>query len=104
MTWMYHLFPNWINQENCCNCDCDCDCDLDFDFDNHKPSAVALPWQTIQEAFHQLGQRVTTALRTQIGDDGCFRAQQDECHHFLNVVQMVQTVQCFSKFDWYLPG
>jgi hypothetical protein len=54
-----------------------------------------LPWHTIQDAFQQLGQRVTTTLRTQIGDESRLRAQQDECYRFLDVVQLVR---CISHF------
>ena len=52
-----------------------------------------LPLQTIQASYEELGVRVRTALRTQIGDAARLNAHRDEC---LRLMMQVQTV---SKID-----
>jgi hypothetical protein len=49
--------------------------------------------QTIQASYEELGMRVRTALRTQIGDAARLNAHQDEC---LRLMMRVQTVSIIS--------
>jgi len=50
-----------------------------------------LPWQTIQIAFEQLGRRVSTALRTQVGDKARLNFHREECLRFRLTMQMVSS-------------
>jgi hypothetical protein len=52
-----------------------------------------LPLQTIQASYEELGMRVRTALRTQIGDAARLNAHRDEC---LRLMMQVQAVSVMS--------
>ena len=49
-----------------------------------------LPRQTIRAAFEALGNRVRTALRTQIGDTARLNAHRNECLQLLATVEQVR--------------
>ena len=52
-----------------------------------------LPLQTIQASFEELGNRVRTALRTQIGDAARLNAHRDECLRLMMQIQTVSTTK-----------
>ena len=52
-----------------------------------------LPLQTIQASFDELGSRVRTALRTQIGDAARLNAHRDECLQLMMQIQTVSTTE-----------
>ena len=52
-----------------------------------------LPLQTIQASFDELGSRVRTALRTQIGDAARLNAHRDECLRLMMQIQTVSTTE-----------
>ena len=52
-------------------------------------SAGPLPRQTIRAAFTALGERVSTALRVQIGDAARLNSHRNECLQLMVTIQQV---------------
>jgi len=59
-------------------------------------SMPVLPQQNIHAAFEALGERVNSALRTQIGDAARLNAHQDDCLRLYSTVGQVSSHMSFT--------
>jgi hypothetical protein len=55
--------------------------------------AIVLPLHTIRLAFEDLGRRVSTALRTQVGDAARLNLHRNECLRLIATVETVSVLE-----------